>query len=126
MVSVSPEMLCFAGTFSFDLVNVIVQSAASAVAARSNSVADVSLPLVGTATKCHVPATSAAASAGAGAGAGAAAGVIAAAVSFGASFLAQAATTSAVQQRTKRDARYMSEPRRTVGRQCGSSRGEGR
>src|SRR3954469_1115441 len=99
MVSVSPETVAFAGTLSFDLVNVIVH-AESAVAATSKVVAAVSFPVVGTAVKCHVPATSASASVGAGAGAGA--GAIAAVVSLGASFFAQAATTSAVQQRTRR------------------------
>src|SRR6478672_5608872 len=101
-------MLCFAGTLSFDFVKVMVHAAVSAPAARSNSVAAVSFPVVGVAAKCQLPATSAAASAGAGAGAGAAAaGVIAAAVSFGASFFAQAATTSAVQQRARRAERDM-------------------
>src|SRR6478672_8892805 len=98
-------MLCFAGTLSFDFVKVMVHAAVSAPAARSNSVADVSFPVVGVAAKCQLPATSAAASAGAGAGAGAAAGAIAAVVSFGASFFAQAATASAAQQRASRDVR---------------------
>src|SRR5215831_4626163 len=106
MVSVSPEIECFAGTFIFDFVNVSVHGAVSAVAAMSYSVADVSFPVVGVAAKCQLPATSAAARAGAGAGAGAAgAGAIAAVVSFGASFFAQAATTSAAQQRARRDVR---------------------
>src|SRR6185295_4141068 len=92
-------MLCFAGTLSFDFVKVMVHAAVSAPAARSNSVADVSFPVVGVAAKCQLPATSAAASAGAGAGASAAV------VSFGASFFAQAATASAAQQRASRDVR---------------------